>query len=166
MSDDRIDSSTLPNGWSRVIDELDEKHAKGHERLRLDFRGMDTRVESNYRHFDDMNKIAAGRFSTIEATLETLKANVEKPDAMKLTLSTTHIVALVTACLIIAGSGWRLAEKIDTLGAAQLAQQKLYDLQLAAMQDAIRQTSARYELLRIDVQALKETVISGKGKTP
>ena len=44
------------------------------------------------------------------------------------------------------------------------AQEKLRDLQIAQITKSIEQTSKAYELLRLDLQALQQTVITGKGK--
>jgi len=137
------------SGWAEALEGFNDAHRAGHERLRLDIQGQRSTIENNYRHFDDMDKLTRARLGTLEAV-------ADRPvDATKLVLSTRAIVSVVVAALAIAGSYWNLSTKLD-------AQQRLTDLQIVSLQETIRQTSARYELLRIEVQSLKETVIQGK----
>lgn len=137
--------------WSEALETFNETHRDGHERLRRDLQGLATRVEANYRYFDDMNTIA-------RAKLATLEVQAARPvDATNLVLSTRSIVALVGGILVIAASYWNLSSKLD-------AQERLRDLQIAQIQKSIEQTSKAYELLRLDLQALQQSVITGKGK--
>jgi hypothetical protein len=147
------------DGWLDVLDEIDKKHQSGHDRLRLDLRELERRVENNFVHFATITDLHRSKINPLDAT------TAAPVNASKLVLTTTQIVAVVGACLVIAATSWRLSEKIDTQSAKMDASQRLYDVQLASMQQSIRETSARYELLRIEVQSLKETVI-GKGKQP
>lgn len=139
------------SSWAEALETFNETHRDGHERLRRDLQGLATRVEANYRYFDDMNTIA-------RAKLATLEVQATRPvDASNLVLSTRSIVALVGGILVIAASYWNLSSKLD-------AQERLRDLQISTMQKAIEQTTKSYELLRLDLQALQQTVLTGKGK--
>jgi hypothetical protein len=149
--------SFTPDELAKMIEKNRIEADDGHVRLRIDVRLLEATVQSNFRHADDQLRLVRAEIGQVAAT------SSRPVDAMKLTLSTTHIVALVIAAVTIAASAWRLGEKIDAVAIAQMTQQRMNDMQIAAMQDAIKQTSARYELLRIDVQGLRETVIA-KGK--
>lgn len=135
--------------WGEALETYDQSARAGHERLRRDLQGLTTRVESNYRYFDDMNTISRSKLGMLEAQVAT------PIDATKLVLSTRAIVAVVMAAVTIAASYWNLSTKLD-------AQEKLRDLQIATMQKSIEQTGKAYELLRLDLQALQQTVIAGK----
>jgi len=147
------------DGWADVISEIDEKHQKGHDRLRIDLRELQSRVENNYHHFDDVTSLHRAKISTLEATAAT------PIDATKLVMSTKAIVAVVGAAITIAASIWSLSTKIDAQQKASEATAKLAEMQMAAMRESITMTQRQYELLRYEVQQLKETVIN-KGKTP
>lgn len=137
--------------WAEALETFNETHRDGHERLRRDLQGLATRVEANYRYFDDMNTITRAKLATIEAQ------SSRPVDALNLVLSTRSIIALCTAVLLIAGSYWKLSSKLD-------AQERLRDLQIAQIQKSIDDTRKAYDLLRYDLQALQQSVIAGKGK--
>ncbi len=149
-----LEISRARSGWAEALEANNQTHRIGHERLRMDLQGLTTRVETNYRYFDDMNTINRSKISTLEAQAAT------PIDATKLVLSTRAIIAVVMAAVTIAASYWNLSTKLD-------AQEKLRDLQIATMQKAIEQTTKSYELLRLDLQALQQSVITGgKPKQP
>lgn len=140
------------DGWLEVLDEIDKKHQSAHDRLRLDFRKIDNTVQSNYVYFDNMYRLADGRLNTLEA-----QAKIPV-DATKLVLSTKAIIGLVGAVLVAAASYLNLSAKIE-------GQQRVQDIQITAMQQTIKENSARTELLRMEVQTLKETILT-KGRQP
>jgi uncharacterized protein YigA (DUF484 family) len=146
------DLPRLPPGWAAVFDERDRLHRDGHTRLRQELERLNGRVENNYSYFSQVTDLHRSEIAT-------LKAIASSPvDATRLVLSTKSILGLVGGCLIIAASYWTLSAKIDS-------QQQLTKIQIESIQEAVKQANARYELLRIEVQTLKETMIA-KGKTP
>lgn len=145
------DEPVIPAGWREVLDQIDDTHGKAHERLRMDLRKLEGIVESNYQHFEMITSLN-------RAEIQTLKTTAAQPvDATKLVLSTKAIIGVVGAVLVAAASYLNLSAKID-------GQQRVQDIQIAAMQQTIKENSARTELLRMEVQTLKETILS-KGKS-
>ena len=139
--------------WGEALDTFTREADKAHTRLRQDLTGAETKIEANYRFFNDM-------LTLLRAKIATLEAQAERPvDATKLVLSTRAIIAVVMGALAIAASYWNLSTKLD-------AQERLRDLQIAQIQKSIENTSKAYELLRLDLQALQQSVITGKAKTP
>ena len=137
--------------WGDALEAASATARTDHERLRRDLQGLTVTVNTNYRYFEDLNTICRSKIGTLESRSEL------PIDATKLVLSTRAIIAVVLASVTIAASYWNLSTKLD-------AQDKLRDLQLAAMQKTIDQNGKSYELLRLDLQALQQTVLMGKGK--
>ena len=138
--------SPVPSGWREVLHQIDENHTQAHERLRLDFRGLQATVESNYRYFDNMHKL---HFASISA----LGAKVDTPvDATKLMVSTRVVVGIVTAVLVIVGSAWA-----STWG----LRSDVRDI-LTRMEAQQRATDARDKLLDVQAQATKDQAQSLK----
>jgi hypothetical protein len=147
----------LSDGWAEVLDRMDEKHTAAHIRLRGDLSSMENTVESNFRHSED-------QFALMRARLNEIATLAAQPvDATKLVMSTKAIVSVVGAAIVIAASIWSLSTKIDAQQKAAEAAAQLATLQMNAMRESIATTQRQYELLRYEVQTLKETVIGNNG---
>lgn len=141
--------SSIPSGWAEVINNLDEKHDDAHTRLRTDHRALAITVESNYRHFED-------QLTIMRADIRTMSALMNAPiDATKLVLSTKSIIALLIASLGIAASLWNISNKIDS-------NQRANELQMKSLSESIATQQRQYELLRYEVQTIKEAVSKEK----
>jgi|SRR6516164_2714802 hypothetical protein len=157
-------------GVLQMVEQIDEKHDEGHSRLRSDYRSLETKVESNYRHFTD-------QFTLLKGQLTTLDAKMNLPmDATKLSLTAKPIIAILGSVMggavLISTSIFAmrtdvkdLSTKVDAQQAAATARATLQDVQTAALRDALATTQKQaedakrsYELLRYDVQALKDAL--------
>ena len=164
----------LPAGWREVLDQIDEKHSSSHTRLRGDLRGLETTVESNFRHFDDQTRILRAEISAATAA-----ASIPI-DATKLVLTTPVVVSICGAVAVIvvsvfaANSGIRsdirdINTKVDAQAKAMEAASALQTSQMTQIRDASNDAKAaaadarrQYELLRYEFQAMKESLTKGK----
>lgn len=153
------DRDTPPSGWGEFITEVDDKHQRAHERLRLDFRELERTVESNYQHFSTVTDL-------LKAKVSSLESNAGKPiDATTLVMPLKATIAIVGAALVVSASMWALNNKIDAQQKSAEAAAKFQESQISTLREQLAANQRNTELLRYEVQQLKETVI-GKGKKP
>lgn len=156
-----------PEAISEVMNQIDEKHDRAHDRLRMDLQAtvatiasITATVDRNYRYFEDQNAAMRLRLNTIEQ-LASMPV-----DATKLSLSTKAILSLVGAvvggALLVAGSFWtlqgalqnqsrdiaQLQKAVDELKQARLddkreAQQKLSDFLNQRLETALAVTTGK-----------------------
>lgn len=164
-----ISPSTI-DGLLQMIEQNDEKYEDGHLRLRTDVRANETRIESNYRHFDDQVQLIKTRLGSVEGAI------AQPIDATKLMLTTRAIIAVVGAALVVSAALWtvrtdvqRLGEKVDQQQREASASSKLQEVQMSVLRDSLTLTQKQsddarrqYELLRYEFSTLKDTVLKGR----
>lgn len=163
-----------PIGPYALIESIDRKHGDNHKRLRDTLAEQHDQIENNYQHFNT-------KMETLRSRLDVIEAQTARPDASKLTLASWQIVAVCSAILALGGSYWRMTARVDALAVqittqqqvwerAQLNVSKTQDLQYQQLRESVtdakksaEETKRNYELLRYDVQGLKETVLKRGG---
>lgn len=101
----------LPSGWTEVLDQLDEKHDRAHDRLRADLQGaisalanLTSTVDRNYRYFEDQNAALRMRISEVTQL-------AQRPvDGTSLVWGTKTVLAVIGAILVAGGMYWDLRQ--------------------------------------------------------
>jgi hypothetical protein len=152
-SDDDFSDRRL---WQLIV-EYDGKHEAGHKRLRDDHRELESRIEVHYRYFND-------KVTILQNELTQLRAKQDSPvDATRLMLSTKPIVTLLVGITMLVGVLWTLRLDVVALGTRLEESQKQENLRMDNLRQGLESTQKdaqdakrSYELLRYEVQGLKE----------
>ncbi len=142
----------------QMVSQNDEKHEKGHARLRDDWREMDDRLEK------------------LEATIAThenrLTVLATAPhDFSKLTLSPGIVASIVMTVMTIVGgqlaSTWGLRSDIALINQRMSSQsevdrgaKQLQDERAIALRGVVDETKKKQDLLQLEVQSLRETILN------
>lgn len=165
----------LPPGWAEVLDGMDSRHAEAHTRLRSDLTALErdcdaikATIESNYRYFEKSYLANQARIDQVERT---------PPSADKLVFTPRVLILAVTLSLTIAGGVWAstsglrsdvrdILTRMDAQRQTSEATAKLQEIQSSSVKTAIEDMRRRQELQQYEIQALKEVILTGKGKLP
>lgn len=105
------EDKSASSAWSEVLDGIDVKHDKAHERLRNDLertaellRGLTTRVESNYNYF-------VLQQGALQRDIDEAKMLAKRPvDGMAMVWNTRTVLGLIGAVVVGVGMYWDLRQ--------------------------------------------------------
>jgi len=149
-------ASRRDDGLIQMIEQNDEKHEAGHERLRRDI----DRVEGFAKRLEDqVNKgfesLREGRQSNT-ARIQQLEA--APIDATKLFLNAKVVVAAIIVALGIAGMLWGLKSAVSDLASKLDTASKIQELQNATMKSTLDDMKRRQELQQYEIQGVKDAL--------
>jgi len=150
----------------QMIDQNDEKHDDAHKRLRTDLDRFEGQMQAA------LNEIRE-RQSEIRAKVE--EAAGRPIDAMKLVLTPRVVMSIVASALVVAGTMWAstlglrsdvrdILTRMEAQKSANEAAVKLQEIQANSLRNAVDDMKRRQELQQYEIQALKEVILTGKGK--
>jgi hypothetical protein len=149
-------TSRRDDGVIQMIEQIDEKHAEAHRRLRQDLDRLEEQVN---RGFESLREGRQSNSSRIE------KLETAPIDATKLVLNSKVVVSLVVIALGIAAAVWGLRSAITDLASKMDTTYKLQELQNVATKAAtddvkasINDMKRRQELQQYEIQGLKDMV--------
>ena len=124
------------DGIRELVENHREQAEEGHERLRRDYRALESRVERIERD----NATTGRRVDRLENT---------PPNIEKMSWSTRQLMAIVASALVLAGGMWQLH---DDMKAATKLQDERYTVQMKQMDDLGKELQLR----RLEIKDLSK----------
>ena len=154
-------------GLYQAIAQVDAKHDAGHKRLRDDFRELEERMS------DAMSLM---RDRQIENTAKISKLADTPPNVENVIMTPRVMIGIVLFAVTMAGSIWSstyglrsdvrdIITRMEAQKTAYDSAAKLQEVQSTGLKSAIDDMKRRQELQQYEIQALKEVILTGKGKT-
>lgn len=151
----------------QMVSQNDQKHDDAHKRLRVSFRELEDRIESNFEYLRD-------GFMANRARMDALEKQAGMPvDVTKLVLTPRVVVAIVVASLTLAGGIWAstaglrsdvrdILTRMEAQTATYESVAKLQEVQSNALKTAVDDMKRRQELQQYEIQQLKEVILGRK----
>jgi len=168
-------------GLLQMIEQNDQKHDEAHKRLREDFREFLAQHEQLLMASQSLRD----RIIANENRLESLKDR--PPDLEKAILSVKVVVAMIVFAVTVVGGSWaasysgrsenakaiaEIQSDIRDMATRQGAEKEAKEADRRAAQIQAEQTKSaleamqrRIELFQYEQQSMKETLMTGKGRT-
>jgi len=157
-------------GLLQMIEQNDQKHDDAHKRLRQDFREL----IAQHENLLSASQALRDRIIANENRLEKLKDT--PPNVENVIMTPRVLVAIVVFTITVVGGVWSstyglrsdvrdILTRMEAQKSALEAADKLADVQALQMKTAIEAMQRRIELFQYEQQSMKETLMTGKGRT-
>jgi len=129
----------------QMVTQNHDQSEEGHKRLRNDLRDLEKQVD-------------ALDASTSALAVRVLKLEQAPVNVDKVAFSGRQLIAIVSACVVLAAGMWRLQVAIDLVGTAVTNAAKLQDERNDTIKEELKQQKAALEMRRVEIQNLSNLV--------